>query len=234
MTTPDNKAVALFKASDLELEFPEPKDFVPRKIAMATQQTIISKGSYTLDGKAYVEKSAIPHLLGTDKAGANQFYNDLANSEKMQSGQDRFVHTAAVMGEISRRIQEPIPANKQENLKYREDCLRTFRDHPELERRRAVHEGHIREALAGLKERMIRAEGVTHCQVSGEPLDPTAHVHHIVRRADNPSLSLDPRNLALTNPNAHQEIHRAEAHSPEKLEVLAKEQGWPWRADGTE
>lgn len=234
MATSDSKAITLFKAADLDLKFPEPKDFVPAVTATATQQAIVKKGSYTQDGKAYVEKSAIPHLLGTDKAGANQFYNDLSDADKMQSGSDRLVHTAAVMGELSRRIQEPFPANKQENLKYNEECLRAFRDNPELEKRRTVHEAQIRQALPGLKERMLRAERVTHCQVSGQPLDPKPHVHHIVRRADNPSLSLDPKNLALINPDPHDEIHRAEAHSPEKLETLSKEKGWPWRAEDPE
>lgn len=232
MTTPDDNALTLFKATDLDIKFPEPKDFVPATTAMATQKAIINKGSYTPDGKGYVEKSAIPQLLGTDKAGANQFYNDLADADKMQNGQDRLVHTAAVMGEISRRIQEPFPANKLENLKYNEECLRAFRDNPELEKRRTVKEAQIRQALPGLKERMIRAEGVTHCQVSGQPLDSKAHVHHIVRRADNPSLSLDPNNLVVANPDPHDVIHRAKAHSPEQLEALAKENGWPWRAGG--
>lgn len=229
MTTPDNKIITLFKATDLGLKFPEPKDFVPATTAKATQQAIIDKGSYTPDGKAYVEKSAIRQLLGTDKAGANQFYNDLADADKMQNGQDRLVHTAALMGEISRRIQEPFPANKQENLKYNEECLRSFRDNPGLEKRRLVQDAQIRQALPGLKDRMIRAESVTHCQVSGQPLDPKAHLHHIVRRADNPSLSLDPNNVVLVNPKPHHEIHSAEAHSPEKLEALSKEKGWIWR-----
>lgn len=232
MITPGNKALTLFKAADLDLKFPEHKDFVPTAIAIATQEVIVNKGSYTPDGKAYVEKSAIPQLLGTDKAGANLFYNELPDAEKMQNGQDRLVHTAALMGEISRRIQEPFPANKLETLKYNEECLRALRDNPELEKRRTVREAQIRQALPGLKERMIRAEEVTHCQVSGQPLDPKAHVHHIVRRADNPSLSLDPNNLVVTNPNPHDSIHRAEAHSPEGLEALAKEKGWPWRAGG--
>lgn len=234
MTEPDNKALTVFKATDLNLKFPAPKDFVPSTTALATQRAIINKGSYTPDGKAYMEKSAISQLLGTDKAGANQFYNDLADADKMQNGQDRLVHTAAVIGEISRRIQEPYPANKLENLKYNEECLRVFRDNPELEKRRVVQEAQFRQALPGLKARIIRAEGVTHCEVSGQPLDSEAHLHHIVRRADNPSLSLNRTNLALTNEDPHYEIHSAEAHSPEKLETLAKEKGWPWRATKSE
>lgn len=231
MTTPDTKELTLFKATDLDLRFPEPQDFVPATMVVATRQAIVNKGCYTPDGKVYVEKSAIPQLLGTDKSGANQFFNDLPNSEKMQNGKDRLVHTAAVMGEISRRIQEPFPANKLENLKYNEECLRAFRDHPDLEKRRIVREAQNTQALSGLKERMIRAEGVTQCQVTGQPLDPKAHVHHIERRADKPSLCLDANNLVVVNPDPHVEIHSAGAHSPQKLEALAMEKGWPWRAD---
>lgn len=232
MATSEGKSLAHFKAADLGLKFPKPKDLVPATVAEATQKAIVNNGIYTPDGKAYIEKSAIPNLLGTDRAGANQFYNDLADADKMQNGQERFVHTAAIMGEISRRIQEPYPANKLENLKYNEDCLRTFRDDPELEKRRVVHEAKIRQDWPAFRQRMIRAEGVSNCQVSGQPLEPNPHLHHIIRRADNPSLSLDPNNVVLANPGPHDVIHKAEAHSPEKLEELAKKKGWPWRSGG--
>lgn len=227
MTQSNSKAVALFSAKDLNISFPTPKDFVPAAVALATQNAITNGGFHTPEGNTYVEKSEILQLLGTDKAAVNEFYNDLPEADKLQNGNDRLVNTAALMGEISRRIQEPFPANKAEHLKYAEECVRTFRDHPQLERSRTVLEAQLERDWPAAREQARK--DVTHCQVTGEPLEPNAHVHHIERRADKPSLTIDPQNLVVTNPTPHRLIHKAEAHSPEKLEALAKENGWPWR-----
>lgn len=232
MSETTNNALVLFKASELDIEFPPAPDYVPQKVALATQTSIVENGSYTPDGTTYVDKSAIPQLLGTDGPGANQFYNDLPDADKLRDGTKRLVRTHAVIGEVSRRIEEPFPADKVEKLKHTDACLRAYRDHPELERRRTVKEAHIRQEWPDVKKQ-ARA-GVTNCEVTGQPLEPTPHVHHLERRADKPSLTMVRKNLLVTNPAPHGEIHAAQAHTPEQLDALAREKGWPWRKNAPE
>ncbi|WP_139350226.1 hypothetical protein [Rhodanobacter sp. C03] len=174
-------------------------------------------------------KSALRHLLATDNAGANQFYNDLSNEDKTQNGTTRYVATSALNKELSRRIQEPRDVYKLERLKDAELCVNTLRDDPKLEKLRALAESHIRKMQPKLKQQMLKAESITACQVSGEPLQPDAEVHHIVRQADQPDRSLDSTNHLLINKPPHREIHAAGTHSSEALVALAREKNWPYK-----
>ncbi|OOG56384.1 hypothetical protein B0E48_09485 [Rhodanobacter sp. C03] len=169
------------------------------------------------------------HLLATDNAGANQFYNDLSNEDKTQNGTTRYVATSALNKELSRRIQEPRDVYKLERLKDAELCVNTLRDDPKLEKLRALAESHIRKMQPKLKQQMLKAESITACQVSGEPLQPDAEVHHIVRQADQPDRSLDSTNHLLINKPPHREIHAAGTHSSEALVALAREKNWPYK-----
>ncbi|MFG7246205.1 hypothetical protein ACGYU4_29635, partial [Burkholderia pseudomallei] len=36
-----------------------------------------------------------------------------------------------------------------------------------------------------------------------------------------------PNNLVPVNPHIHDQIHAAQAHTPQALDELAKQQGWP-------
>ena len=225
---PKDQLPALRLAKELKLRFPEPSDFISPEDANKTRQLIQNDAAFTPDGKPYIPWTALPHLLATDKPGANKFYNDLLGEDKMRDGTVRFVAAPALNKELSRRIQEPRDVYKHERLKDSEACVNALRDAPELERRRLLVESDLRRRVPRLKREMQKAGDITACQVTGEPLEPDAEVHHIERQADQPAKSLDPRNLLLTNKTPHREIHEAEAHSPEALANLAKKKGWPY------
>lgn len=228
MTMSDEKKneLVIHSASELTLRFPEANKNIPSKETKKTRNAISTQGAYTPDGKSFVNKKALTKVLATDKKGVNRFVNNLENDDKMENGIDTFVSTPAVMKELSERIQSPIDTIKKEKLRDSEGCVATLRDAPELEKIREVQESKIRKELPGLKKKKIKAEGITACQVSGEPLQPDAHAHHIERKADNPSKSLDLENIAVVNPEPHNIIHAKGAETAEELSKLCEEKGW--------
>lgn len=221
-----NNGLVVHTASDLTLNFPETNQHIPNEEADKKRVAISDQGAYTPDGKAFISKKALPKVLATDKKGVNRFVNDLEDDDKMQNGTDTLVSVPAVMKEISERIQWPIDTIKKEKLKDSEGCVAALRDAPELEKIREVQESKIRKELPGLKNKKIKVEGITACQVTTEPLDPNAHFHHLHRKADRPDLALDLNNGVVINPPPHDEIHEAGAESPEEFSALCKTKGW--------
>ncbi len=222
----ENTELVVHSASELTLNFPKANPHISTEEAEKTRVAISEQGAFTPDGSAYVNKKTLPKVLATDKKGANRFVNNLDEEDKMQNGTDTLVSVPAVMKEISERIQWPIDTIKKEKLKDSEACIATLRDAPELEKIREVQESTIRKELPGLKKKKIKAEGITACQVTGDPLDPNAHFHHLHRKADRPDLALDLNNGVVVNPPPHDEIHEADAESPEEFSALCKEKGW--------
>ena len=228
LTMSDNKKneLVVHSASDLTLKFPEANQHITSKEAKKTRKAVSTGGAYTPDGKAYVNKKALPQVLATDKKGVNRFVNDLENEDKMKNGSEVFVSAPSVMKEISERIEWPIDTIQKEKLRDSEGCVQALRDAPELDKIREIKESNIRKELPGLKAKKIKAENITACQVSSKSLQPNSHAHHIVRKADDPWKALDLNNIAVVNPVPHDEIHAAGAESPEELSKLCKEKGW--------
>lgn len=227
---PKSQLPILHSATELELRFPKPNAYITPEDSAKTRELIQGRAMFTPDGKPFIPSSALPHLLATDRPGANKFYNDLPDGDKMRNGTERLVAAPALNKELSRQIQEPRDVYKIERLKYSEACLIALRDAPELEKLRLLEESRIRKDVPKLKGQMLKEGSISACQASGEPLEPDAEVHHIERRADQPSMSLDPSNLLLVNKDPHREIHEAGAHSPGELTALAEKKGWPYRS----
>ncbi len=226
MSEEKTNELVIHSASELTLNFPNANQHISNEEAERTRLAISNRGAYTPDGNAFISKKALPKVLVTDKKGANKFVNNLDDADTIQNGTDTLVSVPAVMKEISKRIQWPIDTIKKEKLKDSEGCLTTLRDAPELEKIREIQESTIRNELPNLKKRKIKAEGITNCQVTDQPLEPNAHAHHIDRKADNPALALELNNIVVVNPGPHDEIHAANAESVPELSALCKVNGW--------
>lgn len=226
MSDKKKNELVVHSASELTLNFPKANQHISDNDVNKTRVTIREQGAYTSDGKAFINKKSLPKILATDNKGANRFVSDLDDEDKMQNGKNTLVSAPAVMKEISERIQCSIDTIKKEKLKDSEGCVATLRDAPELEKIREVQESKIRKELPNLKKKKIKAEGITACQVTDQPLKPDAHAHHISRKADKPDLALDLNNIAVVNPQPHDEIHSAGAESAEELSALCKKKGW--------
>lgn len=216
----------IHSASDLTLNFPEVNQHIHAQEAKKIRIAISSQGAYTPDGKAFINKKALPKIFATDIKGVNRFVNNLEGDDKMKNGTNTLVSAPAIMKELSERIQWPIDTIKKEKLKDSEACVATLRDAPELDKIREIQESKIRKELPGLKNKKIKAEGITSCQVTSKPLYPNAAFHHIRRKADRPDLALDLNNGVVLNPPPHSEVHEADAESPEEFSALCTKKGW--------
>ena len=104
---PKDNLPAVRTASDLTITFPDRNLHITQEEAIKTRELIVSKGAYTPDGRAYINKEALPHLLSTDMKGVNRIYNDLGSEDKLELGDQKLISVPAVNKEISKRIEEP-------------------------------------------------------------------------------------------------------------------------------
>jgi hypothetical protein len=222
----ENVSLVLHTANKITIKYPEPPECLEEKDVKTRQDKISKHGVYTNDGHCYLNKKAIPSVLCTDASGANTFYNDLENDDKLVNGNERFATVEAVNKELSKRIQEPRDAYVREKLKYGEKCLNEFRDSPEISELRSIGESKIRKELPNLKEKKIKAENLETCQLTNEPLEKDAAAHHIERKSDKPRKATDLENILVINPNPHEIIHKEGAESKEELNNLAEQLGW--------
>lgn len=218
--------LTLISANKLTIKFPDKNEHITDAEAAKTRDLVAKKGAYTVEGGAYLRKDALPHLLATDGRGVNRIYNELDQEDKLEVGQEKFVSIPAINKEISKRIQEPRDTLEKERLRDSEGCINALRDAPELEKYREVEESRNRHEQPLLKEKKIRAESITACQLTGAPLQSDAHAHHVERKADKPRKARDLGNIIIANPSAHGEVHREGAESREELSALCEKKGW--------
>lgn len=213
-------------AKDLSITFPEKNKHISEKEGEKSRSLVKNNGAYTSDGRAYIDKNALPHLLATDKKGANRFFNDLEEEDTLELGSQNLASISSVNKEISERIQEPRDTIQKERLRDSEACVNAFRDAPELEKIREVEESKNRKEQPKLKAKKIKAENITSCELTGDQLEPDADAHHIDRQADKPRKARDLNNIVLANKSPHREVHAAGAETPEELSALCAEKGW--------
>ena len=216
----------IHSAEDLSISFPEKNKHISEKEAEKNRCLVKINGAYTNDGRAYIEKNALPHLLATDKKGTNRFFNNLEDEDKLELGNQNLASVSSVNKEISERIQEPRDTLQKERLRDSEACVNAFRDAPELEKLREVEESKNRKEQPKLKAKKIKAENITACELTRAPLDPDADAHHIERQADKPRKARDLSNIVVANKPPHREVHAAGAETPEELSALCAEKGW--------
>lgn len=229
MSESEDNFPVISPVSGLNLNLPEPSDLVDPNSAKRIKNAVEKHLVYTQEGELLINRDGLKTILQTDQAGANLVVANLPPEQKLESGKDVYVKSPPINEELSRRIQEPRDAQQLQGLKYSEACLNTARDNSELEVRRLVLESRNEKAMPAVK-RMVKQEA-SEC-LSGQPLQANAEVHHKERVADQPRKSVDPTNMVAVNPEVHSTIHKAQAHSPEALDELAKQQGWPASQEG--
>lgn len=220
----NNNALVPLAAENLDVKLPDPPRILVPKDAARTRNAIMKHGAVTHDAKMAYERDGIAAILGTDNAGVNKFIAERADDEVIEDGNKLYIRQPPINQELSRRIQEPRDAYQLERLRDAERCMNAVRDAPELENRRLKLEALARKEMPKVKRQVLK--NADNC-ISGEPLQKNAEVHHVERVADNPDLALDPNNMRPVNPHIHDRIHAAKAHTPQALDELAKQQGWP-------
>lgn len=222
----EKKDIIVHSASELTLNFPQAGALIDGKDAEKVRAVIRRHGAFSPDGSTYVATDALPNLLVTDQKGAKRVFLDMSDEDKLNNGNKSYASVPAVQKAISSRIEEPRDAYVRERLKENERLLITLRDAPELEKARSVAESKNRDGQSKLKKKKIDAEGISACQLTGDPLEEDAHAHHMNRKADFPRETLDLSNIAIVNKMPHMKIHRAGAETKEELSELCKKEGW--------
>lgn len=217
-------AVVPLGSGTIDVKLPNPPPLLRQKHADRTRSAIMKHGATTPDGKVVYERDALPALFGTDSAWAAQFVAELGNEEYFRDGNKLYIHQPPINKEYSRRIQEPRNAYELERLKDGERCVNAARDAPQLQNIRVTLEARTALEMPQVKKEVLK--NASTC-ISGAPLTKDAEVHHRERVADKPDLALERSNLSPVNPPIHKLIHAERAHTPKKLEALAKREGWP-------
>jgi len=210
------------------LKLPDSSDLIQDGIAEKIRDAVTRHGGFTDGGEVLYNAKGVPALLRTDTPGGRKVVADLPGDQVIADGNGVFVKSSALNEELSKRIQQPRDASQLEDLKYSENCLNTVRDNPELEKRRLVLESVNRRNMPKVKKRVLNQSGTC---LSGKSLDKNAQVHHVERVADQPGRSADPTNMVAVTPEVHKEIHKAGAHTPDALNQLAEDNGWPGRVE---
>lgn len=211
-----------YKAKDLKIEFPK-NDKLTEKEMTRSQNAISNHGIALENNRTMINKKAIPTLLCTDQKGANKFYGKLSESDKYKDGDKQYASTSSVVKEISEKIQEPRDSLTREQLKYNETCINSFRDADRLENERSIEEARIRKELPKLGPKIMKENGITTCEVTGEAFDNDAHAHHLERKADNPRRALDPSNIKMVKEKVHVKIHSENAEGEEGFKKFVED-----------
>lgn len=210
----NNNIPIIHSANKLTINFSEPIEEIEKE-GNKSRKLIKSDGAYTPDGKVWINKKILPHLLATDSKATRRIYNDLENNDKIENGKEQFASVEAIQKEASKRIQEPRDTIQKERLKDTEEILKNFRDSPDLEKKRELEESKIRKELPEVKRKKLKAEMVDN--VTKQPLQ-NPEVHHKDRVSDNPRRALDETNLAVVNQNTHRELHKQLIETEEEFE----------------
>ena len=223
----DINTVALRDEVDIQkIKFPSRDKKLDEESSSKIEKTILENTIIINCVDCYIEKDSLTVVLATDKKGVNRFYNNLETEQKIENGDNKFVSYPAVNEKLSEKIMTQPDFDKLFKLRHAEKCLNTIRDNDELVIARGRQKEIDHKEIRGLKDKKIKDQNITCCQLTGEPLQKNAAAHHIERQADSPRKAKDLNNVIVVNPKPHEIIHNKGAESKIELEDLCKKEKW--------
>ena len=129
----NNNIPMIHSADELTINFSKPIEEI-NKEGEKSRELIKSNGAYTPDGRVWVNKKTLPHLLATDSKATRRIYNDLENNDKLENGKKQYASVEAVHKEVSKRIQEP--RDRQNIRRYHQEEARRGNQRAEKDRDR--------------------------------------------------------------------------------------------------
>lgn len=169
-----------------------------------TVQTQVKLGT---NGVGYVSANAMADLFQTSKAKAAYIYdNQVPDSDKRNFGDTSYAHSAAIVGLLDKKAQEVRDAEKQALLQYGRDSLINVTDSHQAQDLRRKCDAFTKKELPKLRA----ARGVTHDELSGDPLRPGAAFHHVNPKEihTDPEDVLNPSKGRNLNTDSHHEVHK--------------------------
>jgi len=195
-------------AHEFKIDYPESQ--MLNKSEQEKIQNAVNNGGIAIGSKTYVDSGKLPTLLKTDKKGVNVILNETPEEDIKRIGNKEYLSTPHTLKEIAKRREQPRPELDRETLKYSGECIDAFSSNPQLDKERTIESDRINTERPKLGKKVINEREPTVSELSGEPLDGTARVHHIIRVADKPEEALNRDNLVVIRDDEHKEFHSSD------------------------
>lgn len=203
----EKNELSIKKATEFKIEFPDDKNL--KKIEKRQIQKAIKDGEIAIGTKTYVDSSKVPKLLSTDKKGVQIVLNNAPKEDVKQYGNTDYLSTPHIQKEIAQRKEQPRSELEREKLNYTSKCLDAFSCNPQLNKERNIENNRIVKERSKIGAKVIKKRKSTVSEVSGEPLNGDACVHHKNRVADKPEEAFDDDNLTVIKDSEHTEFHNS-------------------------
>lgn len=152
----------------------------------------------------------------TDKTGVANVLMSTPSEDLKRVGDEEYMSTPHLQKVISQKRQQPRSITEQEKLGYAQECVNAFSNNEELIKLRAIEADTIVKRRAQHGRKVIRERQAEVSELSGEPLDGMAEVHHKDRVADKPERAFESDNLTVIRKDEHYKYHNSEYPQNEK------------------
>lgn len=203
-----SKELSVKPAKDFNLQYPDNK-FLNKNEKEKIQKGI-SNGGIAIGTNTYVNQKNLKDILSTDVKGTQIMMNNATKSDIKTYGGEEYLSTPQINKELSARKEKPLPQLMREKLKYAQDCLETFSENPELNKMRSIESDRVAKGRSTIGKETIKKRKSTVSELTGEPLEGDAEVHHKNRVADSPEEAFDEDNLVVLKKSEHDEFHKSE------------------------
>lgn len=207
MSSEDKKKneLSIRKANEFDVKFPDNQNLEDNE--KDTIQKAITEGAIAVGTKTFVNGYKVPKLLNTDKKGVQIVLNNAPKEDVKQYDNIDYLSTPHIQKEIARRKEESRSELEREILNYSSSCLDAFSSNSELNKERNIGSDRINKERSKIGKKVIKKRGSTVSEISGEPLEGDACVHHKNRVADKPEEAFDDDNLVVMKKQEHIEFH---------------------------
>lgn len=204
----DGNELSIRKAKEFDIKFPNNQNLKDNEKKQI--QKAIMNGAIAIGTKTFVDSDKVPKLLSTDKKGVQIILNNAPKEDVKQYGNSDYLSTPHIQKEIAERREQPRSELEREKLNYASRCLDAFSGNPQLNKERNIGSDRIVKGRSQIAAKVIKERGATVSEISGEPLNGDARVHHKNRVADKPEETFDDNNLTVIKDQEHTEYHSSD------------------------
>lgn len=201
----EKRELSIRMATEFDIKFPDNKNLEENEKNQI--QKAIADGAIAIGTKTFVDSNKVPKLLNTDKKGVQIVINKAPKDDVKQYGDTDYLSTPHIQKEIAQRKEQPRSELDREKLNYASNCLEAFSGNSQLNKERNIGNDRIVKKRSKIGADVIKQRGSTVSEISGEPLNGDARVHHKNRVADKPEEAFDNDNLTVIKDNEHIEFH---------------------------
>lgn len=201
----EKNELSIRKATEFDIKFPDNQNLKDNEKNQI--QKAITDGAIAIETKTFVDSDKVPKLLSTDKKGVQIVLNNAPKEDVKQYGDTDYLSTPHIQKEIAKRKEQPRSELEREKLNYASECLNAFSGNSQLNKERNIGNDRIVKERSKIGAKVIKERDASVSEISGEPLEGDARVHHKNRVADKPEEAFDDNNLTVIKDQEHIEYH---------------------------